>query len=1002
MMNKQIKLYMLDVKDFYTETERDITIQIAEATRQKELFEQYSKLSLLGVIDDSFEDYKDKKELYKNLNTKVKKEIEISESESIDYENLKKHFNTALKSINVKRSKKFRLSDKDKQNIEANEDGVSKKYKTSLNGNKLYIEYKDKIKELKVLFKAERRSNESLTRVLNRNRLYYQIKDDNTGELIEEKAKVYKQIALFDSSLTRTLDLKKDELTEDIFIVETIYYDIIEQLIKNNFTYNNEVYCVFSSSSGQLRKKKVVMIKKSVLDNYKNRIMCGLSLEDINSYQDEDGNMGSVVNKYLAYLSLTSTASDIWKDFDISQAICVDDFETEVKGLVDYINNETFEIALNVEKAIKINHSDGAGLYLSTNPKDKAFQFRLPWMKGLMIPVPKESILGFCKNANGGKGQYKVTDVDGYTWDLQKDDKKYIFTKSQFKMLKYYKDKAKKQGKGKKGWELYQELFTQLECEACKLNIEPDKFIDKESNYQFLQTITGMTEQDANIMIAEAFNEIKTSYSNTKVMLNILGAIKSNKKLTAMQEALILYPELLHDSHVKSLLSGAINSKKKKIKSGKFIIKDTKRMFIMPDVYAWLEFLIEGNKNPKGLLEDGQVSCNLYNHDLKLDVLRSPSLFKEHAININKKKNDKGESFDKWFMTNGLYTSCKTLMSKLLMYDVDGDEATVISSETWIRNAEDTMKDVRPLYYELGVGKPEVIDNNSIWESMKTAWKYGNIGVFSNRLTKIWNKENISDKDIKLAKQICFINNASIDCAKTKWMPEIPPTIKKQLDELDKTKLPYFFMYAKDKERDKVEDLNNSIVNRICEKIEDIKDNEFTYDFNKVGKFYVKTLLNNPKIDKSEVNKEFGQSIIDRYEEMNETKNKWFIKVKNTNKNDSDEDEIIASKSGIIYQQCKQEILSVCEGVNINDVVDIIIKYVYSKHINRSKSLLWTAFGDVIVENIKKNVKDTLMCPDCVKRVKRKSNNQVRCTTCAKKDNIKKTIKRKSVYTKIA
>lgn len=72
-------------------------------------------------------------------------------------------------------------------------------------------------------------------------------------------------------------------------------------------------------------------------------------------------------NKYLAYLALNNSATDVWKDFDIDKAIVVDDFETDVPGLVDYISDITYEIERK-EMGATIPHMDGCGIMLGEKP----------------------------------------------------------------------------------------------------------------------------------------------------------------------------------------------------------------------------------------------------------------------------------------------------------------------------------------------------------------------------------------------------------------------------------------------------------------------------------------------------------------------------------------------------------------------------------------------------------------------------------------------------------
>lgn len=133
-------------------------------------------------------------------------------------------------------------------------------------------------------------------------------------------------ISVFQSSLTRTLNIQTNELTNDIIVVKVYYFDLLKDLIVNGFTLNGEKYKYFTSSAGQIRTKKTVFIKECLWDQYEQTLMCGLTLNTINSKG------GINVNKYLAYLALINSATDEWEDFDIFKTIVVPDFETNVFG----------------------------------------------------------------------------------------------------------------------------------------------------------------------------------------------------------------------------------------------------------------------------------------------------------------------------------------------------------------------------------------------------------------------------------------------------------------------------------------------------------------------------------------------------------------------------------------------------------------------------------------------------------------------------------------------
>ena len=60
-----------------------------------------------------------------------------------------------------------------------------------------------------------------------------------------------------------------------------------------------------------------------------------------------------------------------------------------------------------------------------------------------------------------------------------------------------------------------------------------------------------------------------------------------------------------------------------------------KYTFLLPDFYAACEYWFMDNKNPNGLLSDKEVFCWLFRKVKELDCLRSPHLYKEHAIRNN-------------------------------------------------------------------------------------------------------------------------------------------------------------------------------------------------------------------------------------------------------------------------------------------------------------------------------------------------------------------------------
>ena len=287
---------------------------------------------------------------------------------------------------------------------------------------------------------------------------------------------------------------------------------------------------------------------------------------------------------------MTNSATEVWKDFNIHKAIVVDDLETNVHSLFDYIDLDTYEITRK-EMDIPITHTDGCGMILPKKSK-KSFMVRLPWIKGLLVPFPFDK---FAKEHNS----FVVKDIYGKEWDIIKDDIQVIFTKSQFKMWKYYNS-----------WEDYKQRFIKYNCQAAKLN-EEDTSGEAKINYQMLQTLTDISDEELKKIAESTIQDILNVGSDKETMLRVLGATKENKKKNWFQQALLIYPELLNDPHSKQVIKDKKRKLVKEARAGKLNVNG-KYTFLCPDLYAFCERLFLGKENPKGLLANGEVYCRLF------------------------------------------------------------------------------------------------------------------------------------------------------------------------------------------------------------------------------------------------------------------------------------------------------------------------------------------------------------------------------------------------------
>lgn len=123
-----------------------------------------------------------------------------------------------------------------------------------------------------------KKEKEKLSNLLDRHLELHESRLLNPQSLADKNV-----ISLFESSLTRALKLKTNELTEDLFILNVFFFQVFEDLVKYGFYHNGEKYIFLTASAGQIRTKRAVFIRESAYNQIAGRLMCGLTIEDINN-----------------------------------------------------------------------------------------------------------------------------------------------------------------------------------------------------------------------------------------------------------------------------------------------------------------------------------------------------------------------------------------------------------------------------------------------------------------------------------------------------------------------------------------------------------------------------------------------------------------------------------------------------------------------------------------------------------------------------------------------
>ena len=131
-----------------------------------------------------------------------------------------------------------------------------------------------RIKSVNRLLKKEKaRLSELLDDAVSRNVIRELRQDAVTDKTV---------VNLFESDLTRSLELEPFKLTDELFIINVFFFQVFNNLVHQGFIYNGEKYVFLTASAGQIRTKRAVFVKESSFKRIIQKLMCGMSIAEIN------------------------------------------------------------------------------------------------------------------------------------------------------------------------------------------------------------------------------------------------------------------------------------------------------------------------------------------------------------------------------------------------------------------------------------------------------------------------------------------------------------------------------------------------------------------------------------------------------------------------------------------------------------------------------------------------------------------------------------------------
>ena len=229
--------------------------------------------------------------------------------------------------------------------------------------------------------------------------------------------------------------------------------------------------------------------------------------------------------------------------------------------------------------------------------------------------------------------------------------------------------------------------------------------------------------------------------------------------------------------------------------------------------------------------------------------------------------------------------------------------------------------------------------------------------------------------------------------AKTLYKPTRPDDMNEEINSYTNQRLPHFFKYAKDKKDRQIIDANDSFVNKLERMIPNPRIN-----FRKlnIGPIDYTLMMHDPDMDVEcsvtsngrLIEEETNPVIVEycKFDKRHYMSVDSTINLSGANKSES-------------YMRMQTKNLKMASevraalsrfGYDDDEIVDILVKYLYGIRKSANKTMLWLAYGDVIYGNLSGKLKaqtKEVQCVDCGEwfEVGVFDSATCRCKDCASK-----------------
>ena len=818
---------------------------------------------------------------------------------------------------------------------------LSKEFHITLEeSNELLGAQFDKKQFRKILLNEIEKFPTDFVRQIRKSAIYVSDEEGNLTDQLKDN----KRIVWFENECVRrcNVDLSDIPVLDQFLLLKCgseVLTGVLKQIIDRGVDFNDKHYIFYTSSTGQMKEKIITLVEENYWTENEYALMCGLTEERINS------NGGINMGKFFSAKALNISNSIQYNSgVSIDEVVIVPDFKALVNDTVNYLDVDM----LNIEEKmmnIEIEHMDGAGIFMpDTFPC--SCQIRGGWLKGAVFPFDFHK---FIEKYRDELSSVHMKDAWGNPVTVDEFlNAKMILTDSQLKMRKYYTSMQE-----------YRECFKKAGLSITINNCAHQPGSEMKVAYQPFQTIPrkNLTDEAIKELTKKTIDYINNAKKDPKVALKLMGIelesedeknCYENVELNALHAAILKCPQMLNDIHVQKVMKSALMLARKEAQGCKLIL-DGLWSYICPDLFAFCQWLFLGQDVPDGLMPAGYV-YNHYYDDMDIEetcCLRYPHLSDcEHGI----RKVLKSEECKEWFVGTDTIVSSHDLISKVLQADWDGDHICLVHDKAFLGILD---REKSPLFYDMTKAEPSLISDEAIMTCLTSSFHNENIGFVSNAITKIFNSEE--EPDTKLVRILCAYNNFVIDYFKTqksmdlKQYASVYESYKDSTNGSCKYKCPQFFKYAKDKKSKQCEKYNQkSNADRISHYVKNNTADGITkVEYTSSEKFNPE-MLKNQKIEVNRKSDRYSK-LRDLMIELKREKLGVFKKIK-------EKLETKESDKQLFELYCKKKISEVISNKKtaVNYLIDI--EYYTEENEETSKGILWNCFGEVLCENLSRNV----------------------------------------------